>query len=483
MAFWNNVNYPAKVLNVSFGKGINSYNEPVSLDDNELTDSLNMCSDDYPAIRVRNDRTLTTAPQLTGTLYGIGQRSNAYLHVLSSNTWAYCPTSGGAWTDVSTTITTPGKANFIEFNTQTAKYTIMAHAGGVFNNYWDGATLSTFTDTNCPKTNLFTAHRYRLYGVSTDGRTLRYSAQGSIVDWTTANDAGYMDITELKGTAIAITTYADHVIVWGKNSMHEVYGTGPDNFELVNISNIVGIVSRNSYVEREGMLFWMDKSGIFQYTGGLPRQIAHKVSGIIDRINWANATAIAGIYAGSKGGKIYFAVPLDGSSSNNYLIVIDIIEGKGNIYTINLENGNFVGFSNADDELYGLRSDGYIYNMHSDNKTGDDNSTAIVWSFETKAFSPLIDQEFAVQDIFIEHQGTTKATMLLGYTTDSDSTTYTSLAVSVDFQHTTDKVRSRVWPSMTDLQGQSFMKFKFSGTGYKKISRARFKVISYGDVV
>jgi hypothetical protein len=440
-----------------------------------------MCADDYPAVRVRNDRGLISSTKLGATLWGIGQRANSYTHVLTSNTWTYCPSSGGAWVDISTSITGAAEANFIEFNIQTAKYTIMAYSTGtVFNNYWDGTTLSTFIDANCPKSNLYTVHRYRVYGVAADKRTLRHSAQGLLNDWTTVNDAGYLDITEVKGGIQAITTYADHVVMWGENSMHELYGTGTDNFELVTVSNVVGIVSRNAYVEREGKLFWMDKTGIYQYTGGLPRQIGYKISGIMDRINWTKKNLI---YGGAKGGKIYFAVPLDGSSTNNYIIVIDIIEGKGNIYTINLEDGNFIGFVNADDILYGLRSDGYIYNMHSTAKTGEDNSTAISWSFETKSFSPLVDQEFALQSIDIEHSGTTKATMLLGYTTDSDSTTYTAFAASSDFQHLTNKIRSKIFPSMTDLQGQSFMKFKFYGTGHKKISRAQFKILAYGDVM
>lgn len=480
MPLWNEIQYRKTMVSVAFGKGINAYNDQLDLANDELTDSLNMCADDFPMIRTRNDRVILSLPQSTQTIWGMGHRANNQIHILNGNTWQYGVTTGNTWTELTTAITAGHYASFVEFNTQSTKFTILAYSSGaVYNSYWDGTAVSTFADTNSPRSNLYTAHRYRLYGVDADGRTLRYTAQGSITDWTTAGDAGYIDITNAKGKITAITTYADHPILWTDNSMHELYGTGPDNYELVDISNIIGCCSRFAYAECDGKLFWMDYNGIYVYTGGLPSQVAYKASGIIEGINWDYKHLIRG---GAVGDKIYFAVPYK-NTVNNRIIVIDVIEGKGQAtHTINLEDGNWKGFTNNFEDLYGIENNGYIYNMHSTAKTGYDNSTAITWSMETRPISDEIIVESAVRDIWVQHSGTTLATMELGYTTDSNSTTYTQLAASSDFTHTDYTIRKQLYPTSTQLQGMPFMKFQLKGTGQKKVSGMQINIISYGGI-
>lgn len=474
--FWNDLKYKKSLINMDYAKGINSDNDPLDLKNDELTDAMNMCADDFPIIRTRNDRVLSSLPQL-GTIHGIGQRANTYLHVLSSNTWSYGAATDSAWTNISTAIASPNVPSFIEFNTQTAKYTIMAYSSGaVYNCYWDGTLYSTFADTNCPRSNLFTAHRYRLYGVDNDGRTLKYSALGDLTDWTTADDAGYIDITEGKGKITAITTYADHVIIWTDNSMHELYGTSPDNLELVNVSHKIGCASRFAYVEVAGKLFWMDYSGIYMYTGGLPRKIADKADGILDSIPFKASKD--DIRAGGVDNKLYFSIPY---GSTNIVLVVDLIEdSKRATYAVNKEDGIWKGFAPNNEKLYGLRSDGYIYDMHSTQITGDDNSTAINWYMETRPITDEINMESAVKDIWIQHSGTTEATMTFGFTTNDNSTTYTTLVASSDFRHMTWVTRKQVIPTSTQLQGMGFMKFRYAGTGQKKISGTKFNIISYG---
>lgn len=475
---WRDLRYKVKPVLTKLGKGINGHNDPLTLDLDELTDSLNMCADSYPIARVRNDRALSSLPQISTSLYGIGQRNSSSIHVLDSNTWRYGAVNSTAWTNVSTAISSPGKANFIEFNTQTEKYTVLAHSTGtVYNNYWDGATLSTFTDTNAPRTNLYTAHKYRLYGVDNDGRTLRYSAQGDMTDFTTVDDAGYIDITEGIGKIIAISTYADHVVLWTNTSMHEVYGTGPDNYDLVNISYVVGCVGRNAYTECNGKLFWLDYAGIYMYTGGLPRRFAYKADKYIKGINWDYKHLIS---AGSVDNKIYFAIPYK-STAINTLIVIDLLEGKGNVHTINIEDGNWFGLQLVNEKLYGLRNDGYLYDLHSTYQTGLDNSTAISWSMETRPFSGEPDKKFAIREMWVEHAGTTAAAFKVAFTSNYESTTYTDLLATSDISNELITQRKQIIMSSTQLQNNYFSKFKIYGTGQKKISAIHMKLLSWGE--
>jgi hypothetical protein len=168
------------------------------------------------------------------------------------------------------------------------------------------------------------------------------------------------------------------------------------------------------------------------------------------------------------------------------VIVVDLIEEKGrrqSTYTINREEGNFKSLIQAGKVLWGLRSDGYIYNIHSTVKTGYDNSTLISWSMETRPYTNEINIETAVRDIWITHSGSTVATMSLGYTTNDNSTTYTQAAASTDFRHEAYITKKQVLMSPVQLQGVNYVKFQLKGTGHKKISGMHMNIIGYGDVV
>lgn len=499
MAFWNELHTMKEQKLINFGTGINTFNDPLTIKDEELTDCSNICSDNYPIVRTRNDRIPTTNPNTTSKVYGLGQRNNTYIHVLTSDSWRCSPSSGNVWATVAAITNSTYPAKFVEFNTQTDKYTICAVGRDTttidtFNSaYTSNSTTVVSLTSNSPRTALYTVNRYRVYAMGVDKRTLYYTAQGTCTDWVTAGDAGYIDVTEIKGQAKAITTYADHVIVWSDNSMHELYGTYSENFELVNVSNSIGCVGLNAYAECNGRLYWLDYSGIYMYTGGLPRQVALEAKKYIQGINWDKADIIC---AGAVNGKVYFNVPYGTTTQtiNNKIIVVDTrhTDQYGNPqYVVCIEEGDFVGFTNNGESLYGMNSSNstyVLYDMLSTRLEGYDGSTAastnqISWSFETKPFSdPGINLISAIKDIWVEHSGTTDASLNLKYTTNTNSTTFTSFASSSDFTYSTHAVRDRLLPTSTQFEGVPFVKFQFSGSGHKKISSMKIDVISWGEL-
>lgn len=502
MAFWNKLFTEKTQKLVGFGGGINTFNDPLSIKEDELTDCLNICSDNYPIARTRNDRIPTTNTATTSKVFGVGQRNNTHLHVLTSDSWRCSPTSGDVWATVAALTQSTYPAKFIEFNTQTDKYTICAVdrvstavVGAVFNSaYTSNSTTVVSLTSNSPQTALYTVNKYRVYGMGVDKRTLYYTAQGTCTDWVTADDAGYLDITEIKGKAQAITTYADHVIVWGENSMHELYGTYSENYELINVSNSIGCVGLDAHVESNGKLYWLDYTGVYMYTGGYPRQVAHEAKKYIDGINWEAAGVIK---SGAVNGKVYFAIPF-GSTTQlvvNKVIVIDTrhTDQYGNAqYVVTIEDGNWVGFANNGEYLYGMRNitatENLVYNVMSTRLEGYDGATnassnLISWSFETRPLTdPDINLISAIKDIWVEHSGTTDAALNLKYTTNSNSTTFTAFASSSDFTYSTHAVRDRLLPTSTQFEGVPMIKFQFSGTGHKKISNMKLNIISWGEL-
>lgn len=497
MAYWNNLRNRKKQILQGFGGGINTFNDPLFIKDTELTDDLNMCSDNFPTLEVRPDRKILSAPSSSSLFYGVGRRSSTdstsltQIHVKQGSEWKYCNDTTDAWTVVSSTLITTAQASFIEFNTQNAKYTILAHSPGStqYNCYWDGATFSTFASTASPRSNLMTAHKYRLYGIDYDGRTLRYCAQGDITDWTKTEDAGWMDLTDMVGKPTAILTFSNHVIIFSDQSMYELYGTYFDNFDLVTVSLKQGCVSKNAWCESNGKLFWMDYTGIFMYTGGLPRQVGYQAKKYIDGINWDYKHLIT---AGAVKGKLYFSIPY-ASTACNRMIVIDTRNIDTGITNVNIEDGNFQGMTNVDEMLIGWNVDstnGKLFNMCSTFKTGiDGTSDPINWSLETK---PLYDQGYnintSITDIWVMHEGSSTGTMLCKYwdnkNSTDNSTTFVSLALSTDFSMGTPGIkRNRLLPKSTQLQNANIYKFQFSGTGYRKFHGMQVNQISYGEMI
>jgi hypothetical protein len=493
MAFWNNINVRRQQVLQGFGEGINTFNDKLYLKDNEMTDSYNLMGDLYPSVRTRPDRIRQSLPASTaaGVYNSIGVRtttnSGTQVHMAYGNTWAY-GYKGGAWTNISTAInasTVYGK--FVEFNTMAAKYTILANSDGSFyNSYWDGAAYSTFASTDSPRSNLMTAHKYRLYGIDNNGRLLRYSAQGDHTDWTTVEDAGWIDLTDQVGKANAITTFNDHVIVWSDKSMYELYGSYWENFELINITNRLGCVAARAYCECNGKLVWMDYSGIYVYTGGQPRQIGYQAKKFIEGINWTYKHLI---WAGAVEGKVYFNIPY-GTTANNRLLVFDIRqidEGRVRFFT-ELLDGN--GAVSVDNELwhYGTTS-GNLWLMNSNTYTGMDDSTSgtstnpIPWLLETKVLADAgINVQSGISDIWIQHEGTTKATMAIGFWENktTNSTSYTAIGASSDYLNNPDIIRrTKLIMTSTQMQNLDLYKLQISGTGYKKVHGLQVNMYSY----
>lgn len=500
MAYWNNLANRKKQLIQGFGKGINTFNDPLSLANNELLDDLNMCADSYPSIEVRPNRTLLAPASSSDPLLGLGIRTrnstgggastSNEIHRFSGTStgasWKYTFRGASTWAIITSTLKCANPSVFVEANTMTARYIVLAHSSGStqYNCYWDGATFSTFASTASPRSNLLTAHRYRLYGIDYDKRLLRYSAQSDITDWTTAEDAGWIDLTDIGGEAVAITTFNNHVIIWSDSTMFELYGSSVDNFELVDISKKIGCIGRKAYVECDGNLYWMDYHGIYMYTGGKPRQIAFQAQKYIDGINPQYAHLVQG---GSVKGKAYFAIPSNGATSNDKVIVIDVrnLESEGGFVVVNIEDKKWDGFINDKEILIGHSSDGNLYNMNSTIRTGiDGTSNPIAYSFDLK---PLYDEGFKINthitDVVLQHEGSTGT--LNAYYWDNKNfatTSYSTISFSSE-RSGTNIMRSRLLMSISQLKSADIFKFRFSGLGYKKFHGLHIGMLSYGDDV
>jgi hypothetical protein len=82
--------------------------------------------------------------------------------------------------------------------------------------YLDGGAQTYITDSNCPNTPGVTKAASRIFAPSADGQTAKYCAAGTLRDWSTASNAGFLPVAlqqDTKSNAVACGTFQDALVV------------------------------------------------------------------------------------------------------------------------------------------------------------------------------------------------------------------------------------------------------------------------------
>lgn len=463
---WKPVQKEFVAVYTALGDGINTAVPPFDIRDTEGMYLRDVGSQDYPALSPRYGRTFysTAMPTITSPL-AIGERNNQQLHVVDGNSWKVWSTnSTGGFTTLTTTLTGTD-AEIQDFATGTARYTVLMNSTQKL--IWDGtSTALVLGDANTPFTKLFTVHKSRIYAARDND--IMYSALSKTTDWTTANDAGSIDVTGAKGPITGIVAYNGYVTAFTEYGMHELHGESPSNFSLVDIEGEVGCFSNRSITKLNDKLYWYGHSGIFEFAGGKPQKISDPVKDYIDSIDYQYRAKVVG---GSYKDLLYMAIPNNGSTYNNLLLVFDT---RASIRKWYIETGNFVDFKKIGNNLYGINSTGGVLKMRDDDASND-NGTAISWEFITK---PYIEgtgfTEETLNELSVLYSGTTDCTLNISYSTeatDNNSTSFNSLASSSDFTFDGKPRVKRVQISPILLQKIPYYRLKFNGTGRIKLYR------------
>jgi hypothetical protein len=465
MAQWRAPSYKYQTETKSLGDGVNTGVPPFDISESELTYARNLGSQDYPAISTRYGRTFysATMPSLSANASGFGERANTQLHFTDGNTWKYWSTSLTSFVSLETSLTAGAEAAFSDFVAGANRYTLMMNAQEL--KYWDGvaASASNLGDASTPKTNIFTVHKGRIYAAK--GSVLYYSALNLINDWTTPNDAGSISITQAKGNIIALVEYNDKVIAFTEYGMHELFGTGPSNYELIDVEGEIGCYSRKSVVKANKNLYWYWLDGIYEYNGSSPVKISTPVDEYLKLIPYANREKVI---CGSVGDYLYVSVPY---SSNNNDLVLKFDTRLGKWY---VDTGSFDYFTKMGNVLYGLDSTGGVVNMR-DTSSKTDNGTAISYDLITKPFTnKFVSQNATLSDIWFLISAQTNATINISYSTSStgiDASLFKNIARTSDFDFSGLGQQVRIQVPTTDLQNVPFYRLRVDGTGDVKIHR------------
>lgn len=120
-------------------------------------------------------------------------------------------------------------------------------------------------------------------------------------------------------------SYNDQMIFFKRNSFHKLVGDSADNYDLAEISTEYGCLSNKAIIEYDNILLFLDEKGIVQYNGSDWGIISHPVEPIFRRMNIVAAlqTAVAVHYDFRN--QIWFGIPVDGSTTNNFTVVYDYL--------------------------------------------------------------------------------------------------------------------------------------------------------------
>jgi hypothetical protein len=447
-----------KPVIVTLADGINQSVESIEIKDSQCTSVLNMDSFIYPTLQVRDGCTLFS--QHTGYINKIFKFSGVWY---CGNGKGMYKQSGSAWVAVyeygeiynnrlwdAAMFFDGSQLYFLNRLLQLSKY--------------DGTTLTTLS--SAPSSSSFlTTHANRFYLAGTNDNLLSYSGLRLADDWTSTNKytgTGKITIETADGERpTGLVSFANHVILFKKYTMHELFGEDSTNFEMQNPYN-VGCISDRSIVQtNEGLLFFLASDGFYVYMGGAtPTKVSDPVRNYISKINLEYAQHCV---SGTDGRFIYLSLVTGSETIPNVTLKYDLQRQSWWV-----ESYVATSFYLDGQTLYYGTAEGRIMKVGGANDAG----VLISWSIETKPFSE--DDETvrkAIHKIYIVADIEIGSTLNISYAGGAEGGTQTSTWNQVyTTSNGTGKIQSIKIPIIVRTP-ETWYRLKINGTGKVKIHR------------
>ena len=122
-----------------------------------------------------------------------------------------------------------------------------------------------------------------------------------------------------------IRAYSGGVIFSKERSLHRITGDDPTNFLQIEISDQYGCLSDRTMIVFEDYFWCLDSKGIVEFDGASARIVSNPVEDIFKSMNVAAARDNACALHDRDNNEVLFAIPCDGSSINNCIVVYDYL--------------------------------------------------------------------------------------------------------------------------------------------------------------
>lgn len=204
-------------------------------------------------------------------------------------------------------------------------------SGGVqlfsaYNNNIGSEVAAPLLDRNMPIAKLICVHMGRVFVANTSETSqsfpnrIRWSHPGFAEDWR-AQDFIDIDVGHDGDVITAIVSYHGRLLIFKNQSMYELVGYGPENWQVVPMTTDIGCVSQEAVcISDVGLFFFSWPQGVYLDKGTGPYPIFDKIWPLI-RDSRIPAQFQSNITLEWINRLLYCAVPMDGSTTNNRVLV------------------------------------------------------------------------------------------------------------------------------------------------------------------
>lgn len=129
--------------------------------------------------------------------------------------------------------------------------------------------------------------------------------------------------------------YGTRMYIFKKRSFHVLSGDNNQNLSLQMLSNQYGALNNRCITTfgEDELLMFLDQKGLIVFNGARAEHASMKVQPYFDRMNYAAALSTACVVHDKLRNQVLCAIPVDGSSINNLVVVYDYIS---NLWTTQL---------------------------------------------------------------------------------------------------------------------------------------------------
>lgn len=462
MESWNSTPNKTKQVVTTLADGLNQYNESIEIKDSQATSAVNMDSSIYPTLQV------TDGHELYATHTGYINRIFKFQGVFySCNTRGIYKRSGSTWVTVYEYLN-PSDSRLWD----TAMFfdgSKLYFIDGVMQlRQYDGSTLTVLP--SAPTNSKFmTTHANRFFLANSNDNLLSYSGLRDAADWTSTNKytgTGKITVETSDGEKpTGLTTFANHVILFKKWTLHELFGEDSTNFQMQNPYG-VGCISDRTIVQSNDALYWLAADGVYMYMGGAaPIKISDPIKKYISQINFPFAYHSV---AGYDGRFLYLTLVTGESTVPNVTLKYDTQNRSwwplSFVATSFFLDGQTFYFGTLDGRI--MRQGGTTY-----------NNTPITWSYETK---PISDGDEtvnkAIHRIWIVADIEVGSTLKVEYAGGTEGTAWNQVYIT---SNGTGQIQSIKIPVIVRTP-ETWFRLRLSGTGKAKIHRVIREVTRRG---
>lgn len=306
-------------------------------------------------------------------------KANGTTHILAaSNDDVYEVTGAGTWTSIHTDASLDGThVAFTTFNN------LCIFVGAELTSQkWSGSGASSNLGGTPPaNVKCIESHKRRVFmaNSSAGASRLHFCALDNPEDWTTAGDAGFIDIGKDDGDVItAIASVGTVLLVFKKRSIWALFGNSPANFNVSQLSPSIGCTNQKTLVRCDQFVIFLSQDGVYSCNASGPVLLSYNIKPTVDAIT---DTARGLAAAGKLRTQYWLAVDTDADGVNDEVYVLDYVYGVWGRYTNKKEN---VFHRRYNGSLISGGSDTDVIRLHDD--TDNDNGVAIDMVWDTKDY-------------------------------------------------------------------------------------------------